>query len=102
MLFVGTSWCTFCEQMKAETYNDLTIVELLNNHFNSVQIYADSDSILVCQDTAISGHDLAQFYTVRGYPTMIFLDYNNNILSSAEGYRNSSDLAAILNSIIIQ
>ena len=82
-----TDWCHWCKKMDSDTYCDSRVNELARD-FICVQIDAENKP------------DLARKYSVRGYPTVIFLDSEGQVMQSVSGYRGPDDFARIMEDVL--
>ena len=73
MIDFYTDWCGWCKKLDSDTYSD-SKVNAASEKFICVKINAE-------KEPAITGK-----YGVSGYPTVIFLDSNGNILQKNPGY----------------
>lgn len=71
----GASWCHYCKQLERETLSDSEVSKALEA-WEVVNVDAESPK----------GRTMAQKYGVRGYPTMVFLRPNGEVIQSESGY----------------
>lgn len=71
----GTSWCHYCKQLERETLSDSEVSKALEA-WEVVKVDAESPK----------GRTMAQKYGVRGYPTMVFLRPNGEVIQSESGF----------------
>ncbi|MCX7998483.1 MAG: thioredoxin family protein, partial [Leptospiraceae bacterium] len=67
-----TDWCRFCKVLDSKIIPHPTIQESLQN-FQPVRVNGDTEKALI------------QKYQIRGYPTIIILDFDGSILGKIEG-----------------
>jgi len=101
-----TNWCGWCKKMDAETFHNPAIAKYLSENFYLVKFNAEThDTILFKEKKYIntgtrarSPHELAvEFLGGRmSYPTIVYLDENQNLLSAVPGYMNPSDIEPVL------
>ncbi len=70
-----TSWCGPCRVMANSVFPREDVGEFFNVRFVSLKVDAEKGE----------GVDLAKRYQVQGFPTMLFLDSDGNVLSSLLG-----------------
>lgn len=68
--------------MKRNTFSDKQIGTFFNNNFINVAIDAEKGE----------GPNLAQKYRVNGFPTLLVVDKNGEVISSSSGYMESDGL----------
>jgi thioredoxin 1 len=85
-----TTWCGPCKMMKQNTFPDPLVGKIFNKKFVSIAIDMEAGE----------GIELAQKYQVQGYPTLLFLDSDGNILKNELGYRDATGLIALGNEVV--
>jgi len=74
MVYFHTDWCGFCDDMENDTFSKERIV-LKSLQFTPILVDGDERDDLVNQ------------YDIEGYPTVVFVDGDENELYRAGGYR---------------
>ncbi len=102
---VYTDWCGWCKRMDSGTFTDERVVELLNEHFYAVKFDAEQR-----EDVTFGGktykfesggrngvHGLAKLLLQGrlGYPTVVFLDEDIQIIQPVPGYQEADAFAKI-------
>ena len=82
LIDVYTDWCGWCKKLKRNTFSDKQIGTFFNNNFINVAIDAEKGE----------GPNLAQKYRVNGFPTLLVVDKNGEVISSSSGYMESDGL----------
>lgn len=77
-LDVYATWCGPCKRLKANTFPDPEVGRLYNGNFINVMIDGEKGE----------GPELRRKYGVRGYPTLMFIDHEGNVVERTSGYRN--------------
>jgi thioredoxin 1 len=77
-LDISASWCGPCKMLKANTFSNIEVGEYYNTHFINVAVDGEEGE----------GIQLASKYRIRGYPTLLYLDSNGEIISHLSGYRD--------------
>ena len=75
---IYATWCGPCKRLKASTFSDAEVGKLYNQKFVNVAFDGEKGEGLM----------LAQKYKVTGYPTLLFVDGNGNIVVRTGGYHN--------------
>jgi len=109
VVFIHTDWCKYCQTMTNTTFKNDSIIKILNDQFYFIDLNAEEK-----QNITFNGHlfkykptgtttginELAeQLGTVDNkisYPTLCFLNTNNEIILQYPQYIASKDLIAIL------
>jgi thioredoxin-related protein len=84
-----TDWCGYCRLLNSSTFTNENVIELASN-FISVKINAESTE----------GRPIAQKYSVRGFPTILFLDPNGNEIYKIGGYLPPEQYASELEKVL--
>jgi len=108
-LFVDmyTDWCGWCKHMDSTTFVDASVAKYLNEHYYPVKFNAEQDSEIVFKDKTYrfkkSGsrgfHELAAMWLNNrlSFPTVVFLDENQQLIQSVPGYQDAEKMDAIIN-----
>ena len=105
---VYTKWCGPCKLMDARTFTDPAVQAAINKDFHAVKFDAEGPDAINFKGktwenkkfnpTRTKGrnaaHDLTSFFAVRGYPTLVVLDENFNIIKKIVGYKTPEQLLA--------
>jgi thioredoxin 1 len=81
-----TSWCGWCKVLDRKTYSDENVGKLADAKFISIKIDAEHGE----------GVELAKYYAVRGYPTIIFLKEDGSLIDKVVGYQDAEHFARSL------
>ncbi|MEE4196938.1 MAG: DUF255 domain-containing protein [Bacteroidales bacterium] len=103
---VYTDWCGWCKKMDANTFSHPTIAKILNEHYYAVKFDAESrDTIDFAGQQFInqgnsnrSPHQLA-IALLQGkmsYPSVAYLNENNQRLTAVPGYYTPDKLEPLL------
>ena len=77
-LDISASWCGPCKLLKANTFPNVQVGAYYNKNFINVAVDGEIGE----------GITLARKYKIRGYPTLLFLDSEGQIISKESGYRD--------------
>jgi thioredoxin-related protein len=89
-VFLHATWCAPCKVMEEYIFTNQDFADDWNSKFISWRIDTEEGSGPIIKD----------IYEVSSLPTMLFLDYNGNILVKKVGSANSSQLNIIGNEAI--
>jgi len=89
-LDISASWCGPCKMLKASTFPNDEVGEFYNANFINVAVDGEKGE----------GIELARKYKIRGYPTLIYLDSNGEVIAQTAGYRNPEQFIEIGKQII--
>lgn len=105
-----TDWCSWCKVMDNTTFSDSTIIDYMNNTFYCVKFDAErSDTIHFSgydfvnpnAGTKRSTHQLAaaMLQGKMSYPSFVFFNENQVIITAVPGYHKPEQFEVILNYI---
>ncbi len=104
---VYTNWCGWCKHMDSTTFVNPAVANYLNEHFYAVKLDAEQSQDIVFKDktyqfkkTGSRGyHELAALWLNNrlSYPTIVFLDENQNLIQPVPGYQDAVKMEAIIN-----
>ncbi len=109
---VYTQWCGPCKMMDKMTFTDSEVQAKINEKFYPVKFDAEGPNTIefMGKEYGNPGHDpnrrgrnaphqLSKFFAVRGYPTLVVLDENFNILHKIVGFKQPDQLLAAIEAI---
>jgi len=109
MVFIHADWCKYCKAMKQTTFKNKTIQQTLNNQFYFIQLDAEERKTIHFNDTAFTylpngnktgsntlALELANINGEVNYPTITFLNPDNEIIFQYSGFMTSEELGKIL------
>lgn len=81
-----TSWCGPCKMLQRNVFPDQALGTYFNQNFLSTKIDMEKGE----------GPNIARKYAVRAYPTLFFIDPNNEqVVHKILGYKNADQLKAM-------
>ena len=80
-------WCGPCKMLKRNTFTDAKVAEFFNNNFVNVSV--DGEKSI--------GPELAQKFSIQGYPTLIVTDANGKPILYTVGYVDADYLLKFAN-----
>ncbi len=103
---IYTDWCGWCKRMDTSTLSDSAVVSYLNEKYYAVKFNAETPEEITFRnktyslrrDGQRSYHELAiELLSGRvGFPTLVFLDENFQVIQSIPGYQPAEHLLIIL------
>lgn len=103
---VYTDWCGWCKTMDKNTFNNPVIAEYLNKFFYPVKLNAEQKEDITYKGTIYknkgteprSPHDFAAALLSgkMSYPSVAYLDGENNLLTAVPGYYPPEEMEPIL------
>ena len=103
---VYTDWCHWCKVMDSKTFTNPTIAKILNEKFYAVKLNAERKDTVVFQGNAFVStgqgkrppHQLAAalLQGKMSYPSIVFLNDKNQLITAMGGYQKPEDLEPLL------
>lgn len=86
LLFVDayTDWCGYCHKLDKEVYTEASVISYFEENFVNVKFDAESEF----------GYQLAEFYAINSYPTLLFLTSEGTLFQRIEGFAPAPALKA--------
>ncbi len=75
-------WCLPCRQMAKSVFTQAEVGRYFNEHFINLQVNTDKGE----------GIPFSRRYNITLLPTLLFLDPSGQVVYSAQGFKNPSDL----------
>lgn len=80
-----TVWCAPCLWLEQDVFEQKQVGEYFNKNFISVKIDAEKGE----------GPDIASMFNVYGYPTLVYLDSQGNVINQHTGMASSSQVMSM-------
>lgn len=93
---VFTVWCGWCKRMDATTYSDESVIRLINKYFIPVKLNGESNQLIQLQGKEYEVPVLLSGLGIRGFPSTVFIDDKQKVLSVVPGYIQTEDMKKIL------
>jgi len=104
-----TTWCGPCKMLDKNTFKNKDVANYINENYYAVKFNAEGNSVVNFKGNKYSNpnfnpnssgrnssHELAGYFGVRAYPTIIFLDEESNLLTPTPGYKTPQQLELFL------
>lgn len=82
---VYTTWCGPCKIMSKKVFTDKKVGDVYNKYFVNLKVDAESKS----------GAKLCEVYDVKGYPTLLYLSANGEVISKEIGSKSIYDFIGL-------
>jgi len=110
MMDAYTSWCGPCKLLDRNTFHNKDVVDYVNEHYYAVKFDAEGNEVITFKGNTFSNpkydpakakrrnspHQLSSFFSIRSYPTIVFLDEKGEFLSPVIGYKTPQQLELYL------
>ena len=87
-IFVDVSavWCGYCKKMKKNVYTDTAVAQAMNAGFIPLALDGEKSD----------GAELVSTLGINGFPTLLILDAQGNVLKKNTGYLDAKQLIAFM------
>jgi len=110
MMDMYTSWCGPCKMLDRNTFSNKDVANYVNKHYYAVKFNAEGNEVIKFKDKTFenpnydpakakrrnSGHQLARYFSIRSYPTIVFLDEKSEFIAPIIGYKKPQQLELYL------
>lgn len=110
MVDMYTVWCGPCKMLDKNTFHNADVANYVNENFYAVKFNAQGNETINFKGKKYtnpkydpkkaskrnSSHQLANFFRVNAYPTILFLDEEATYLSPVKGYKTPQQLELYL------
>lgn len=110
MMDMYTAWCGPCKMLDRNTFSNPDVIDYVNKHYYAVKFNAEGNDVVAFKGKTFtnpkynparaksrnSAHQLASFFQIRSYPTILFLDEKADFLAPIIGYKAPRDLELYL------
>ena len=101
-----TLWCGPCKMLDKNTFANKDIANFINENFYAVKFNAEGNESIDFKGNTFtnpkfdsskgngrnSSHQLSQYFSIRAYPTLVFLDEEANLIAPIPGYKKVPEL----------
>lgn len=105
-----TKWCGPCKLLDRNTFKNKDVAKYINENYYAVKFNAEGNDVVnfngnkfinTKYDPAKANrrnysHQLTQYFQVTAYPTMVFLDEEDNLITQVKGYKTPQQLELYL------
>jgi len=109
MVDAHTKWCGPCKMLDRNTFHNPDVVAYVNKNYYAVKFNAEGNETINFKGKTFtnpnfdpnksgrnSSHQLASYYGVRAYPTILFLDEKSDFIGPLVGYKTPKQLELFL------
>ena len=110
MIDMYTSWCGPCKMLDRNTFSNRKLAEYVNANYYAVKFNAEGNEDVNFNGQPLSNpkydptksrrrnsqHQLARYFGVTAYPTIVFLGENAEFLAPLPGYKTPEQLELYL------
>jgi thioredoxin-related protein len=96
ILFFHMDRCPYCKKLKKNALSDNVVQDKLKKDFVFLDVNMDSQSIIKYKEFLGSAKDFCKHLSIGYYPTVVFIDGDNEIVYIMKGYRKTETFNHIL------
>lgn len=110
MMDMYTNWCGPCKMLDKNTFHNEDVVDYVNQNYYAVKFNAEGDGEINYKGKTFSNpsykpelanrrnslHELARYFQIQAYPTIVFLDEKGEMLAPIKGYQKPQQLELYL------
>lgn len=99
LVFFHMTHCPYCVKMIDNAFSDKVAKMKMEKDFIFVDVNIDDDDLIQYSDFKGGKKDFSKSLSISFYPTVVFIDGNNEIVYALKGYRDTSTFNHILDYI---
>lgn len=110
MVDAYTVWCGPCKMLDKNTFSNAAVIKYVNKNYYAVKFNAQGNETINFKGKEYSNprfdpkkaksrnssHELANFFRINAYPTILFLDEEATYLTPVKGYKTPKQLELYL------
>lgn len=110
MMDMYTVWCGPCKLLDRNTFQNKDVANYVNKYYYAVKFNAEGNEEVEFKGKTYTNpnynperakkrngsHELARYFRIQAYPTIVFLDENLDLLTPLRGYKTPQDLELYL------
>lgn len=105
-----TNWCGPCKMLDKNTFHNKDVADYVNQNYYAVKFNAEGNDVVKYNGTTFtnpkykpenanrrnSPHELASYFRLQAYPTIVFLSETGEFLAPIRGYKKPQQLEMYL------
>ncbi|SFD38000.1 Thioredoxin-related protein [Algibacter lectus] len=110
MMDIYTNWCGPCKMLDKNTFQNKEVADYVNKHYYAVKLNGEGNDVVTYKDKAYgnpnydpakanrrnSAHELARYFQINAYPTVLFFDETAEVITPLRGYQTPPQLELYL------
>ncbi|WOD44382.1 thioredoxin family protein [Hwangdonia lutea] len=110
MMDVYTNWCGPCKMLDRNTFQNKEVADYVNAHYYAVKFNGEGNESVNYKDKTFSNprynpananrrnsaHQLASYFQISAYPTIVFIDEKGELIFPLRGYKTPAQLELYL------
>lgn len=99
MVFFHMEYCPYCIRLMNNAFNDKKAKKKMENDYIFVDVNIDDKDIISYKKFKGTKKEFSKDLAIGYYPTIVFIDKNNEIVYAMKGYRKTNTFNHILDYI---
>lgn len=96
LVFFHMTYCPYCMKMIKNAFSDEIAKKKMENDYIFIDINIDDGGIIKYKDFSGNKKEFSKNLAIGYYPTVLFIDQNNEIVYAMKGYRKTETFNQIL------
>lgn len=110
MMDIYTTWCGPCKMLDRNTFQNPDVAKYVNQHYYAVKFNGEGNDVVSFKGNTFSNpnynpenasrrnsaHQLAGYFQISAYPTIVFLDEKGELIAPIRGYQAPPQLELYL------
>lgn len=110
MMDAYTNWCGPCKLLDKRTFQNKDVADYVNKHYYAVKFNAEGNDEITFKGKTYTNpnydpakankrnaqHQLAGYFRIRSFPTIVFLGENRELITPVIGYKTPQQLELYL------
>jgi len=106
MVDMYTNWCGPCKMLDKNTFQNKDVVKYVNENFYAVKFNAEGNDVVsykgqtfsnpnykeALKNRRNSSHQLARYFKINAYPTIVYLDKQGEVIAPIKGYQKPQQI----------
>ena len=110
MMDIYTNWCGPCKMLDKNTFQNKEVAAYVNENYYAVKLNGEGNDVVTYKDKSYgnpnydpskansrnSAHELARYFQINAYPTVLFFDETAEVITPLRGYQTPPQLELYL------
>ncbi len=110
MMDIYTNWCGPCKMLDKNTFQNKEVAAYVNENYYAVKLNGEGNDVVKYKDKSYgnpnydpskansrnSPHELARYFQINAYPTVMFFDEEAEVITPLRGYQTPTQLELYL------
>lgn len=96
LVFFHMTYCPYCMKMIHNAFSDNIVKKKMENSYIFIDVNIDDGGILKYKDFSGTKKEFSKYLAIGYYPSVLFIDDNDEIVYAMKGYRKTETFKYIL------